>query len=83
MSKARFLLFLAGSNNLKSKRALSNLKESLRNINYDLTIIDILNNPQVAEQAGVIATPFLIRTLPGPTRRFIGDFSNSEKDFFI
>ncbi|TFG01355.1 MAG: circadian clock protein KaiB [Promethearchaeota archaeon] len=83
MSDATFLLFLAGSHELKSKRVINNLKENLKNIDYNLTIIDILNNPHVAEQVGIIATPFLVRTQPGPTRRFIGDFSNSEKDFLI
>ena len=45
----------------------------------DLEIIDIAKNPSQAREAQVIAAPTLVKTLPLPVRRMIGDMSNTEK----
>ena len=42
-------------------------------------IIDVLENPQLAEDAKILATPTLIKRLPPPLRRVIGDLSDKEK----
>jgi circadian clock protein KaiB len=46
---------------------------------YELQVIDVLKNPELAEKDRVIATPTLIKQLPPPLRRVIGDLSDSEK----
>lgn len=74
-------LFIAG-HTLRSQRAIENLKylfeEKLTN-NYELVIIDVLKEPALAEAAKILATPTLIRELPSPVRRIIGDLSEHEK----
>lgn len=42
---------------------------------YSFELIDIINNPDLAEQDGIIATPTLLKISPAPTKRIIGDFS--------
>lgn len=46
---------------------------------YDLEIIDVLEYPDLAEEEKILATPTLIKSLPLPLRRVIGDLSNTEK----
>jgi circadian clock protein KaiB len=46
---------------------------------YELEIIDVLEDPQAAEEAKILATPTLIKQLPPPLRRVIGDLSNKDK----
>lgn len=46
---------------------------------YDLEIIDVLDRPEAAETDRVLATPTLIKQLPPPLRRVIGDLSDRDK----
>lgn len=46
---------------------------------YDLQVIDIYQQPTLAKGEQIIATPTLIRKLPLPLRRVIGDLSNTER----
>jgi circadian clock protein KaiB len=46
---------------------------------YSLEIIDIYKHPEACEQQQIIAAPTLIKVLPHPLRRIIGDLSNTEK----
>jgi circadian clock protein KaiB len=46
---------------------------------YQLEIIDVLEHPQRAEDDKILATPTLIKQLPPPLRRVIGDLSDKEK----
>jgi circadian clock protein KaiB len=46
---------------------------------YELEIIDVLDKPQLAEDEKILATPTLIKQLPPPLRRVIGDLSDKEK----
>lgn len=46
---------------------------------YQLQIIDVLEQPQVAEDDRILATPTLIKQLPPPLRRVIGDLSDKDK----
>ena len=66
----------------KSARAIANVKticeEHLKG-RYDLEVIDLYQRPQLAEGEQIIAAPTLIKDLPLPLRRVIGDFSNSER----
>jgi circadian clock protein KaiB len=66
----------------RAEVAISNLRriceQELRG-QYELEIIDVLENPQVAEDDKILATPTLIKQLPPPLRRVIGDLSDKEK----
>jgi circadian clock protein KaiB len=46
---------------------------------YELTVIDVLERPQLAEDEKILATPTVVKELPGPMRRIIGDLSDSER----
>ncbi len=45
----------------------------------DLQVVDIYKQPDLAKEAQIIATPTLIRKLPPPLRKFIGDLRNTER----
>ena len=66
----------------RSENAILNLRniceETLAG-QYSIEIIDILENPQSAEDERILATPTLIKNLPPPLRRLIGDLSEKEK----
>ncbi len=46
---------------------------------YTIEVIDLLKSPQLAKGDQIVAVPTLVRKLPQPVRRIIGDLSNSEK----
>ena len=81
MNKFKLRLYVTGKTP-KSERAIANLKEicerDLKGL-YELQIIDVLESPQLAENEKILATPTLIKDLPPPLKRIIGDLSNSEK----
>ena len=69
----------------RSERAIKNLRqicEEELNGEYELLIIDILKHPQLADDEKILATPLLIKELPPPLMRIIGDLSNVEKVLF-
>ncbi|NNF18786.1 MAG: circadian clock protein KaiB [Flavobacteriaceae bacterium] len=47
--------------------------------NYNIEIVDLLENPQLAEGDQIFAIPTLVRRVPEPLRKIIGDLSNEEK----
>ena len=79
--KYELRLYIAG-NTPKSATALRNLKkyceEHLKGI-YDIEVIDLLVNPQLAEGDQILAIPTLVKKVPEPVRKIIGDLSNEEK----
>ncbi|TFG26721.1 MAG: circadian clock protein KaiB [Promethearchaeota archaeon] len=85
MSNTTFYLFIAGKKDPKSQKVVKNLKKICKEegITDDLFIIDITENPHIAESLRIIATPLLMKTSPEPIRTFIGDFSNFKSNFFI
>ena len=46
---------------------------------YRIEVIDVIEHPQLAEDEKILATPTVIRQLPPPMRRVIGDLTNAEK----
>jgi circadian clock protein KaiB len=79
--KWRLRLYIAG-NTPKSIAALNNLKKYCEQhlINrYELEVIDLLLNPQLAAGDQILAIPTLVRKVPVPVRKIIGDLSNEEK----
>src|SRR4051812_22240015 len=74
-------LYVAGSTP-RATLAIDNLKricETDLSGRYELQIIDVLKQPELAEQDKVLATPTLIKQLPPPLRRVIGDLSDADK----
>jgi len=77
----RLHLYVAGITT-RSQRALKNIKDICHDQlegRYDLQVTDIFQSPEKVADAGVVATPTLIKTSPPPLRRFIGDLSDTEK----
>jgi circadian clock protein KaiB len=65
-----------------STRAISNLKEICESYlkgNYELEIIDVYQQPLIAEAEQIIALPLLIKKSPAPQRRLVGDLSDTQK----
>ncbi|MDJ0524050.1 MAG: circadian clock protein KaiB, partial [Microcystis sp. M53600_WE12] len=54
------------------------LEEEFQGV-YALKVIDVLKNPQLAEEDKILATPTLAKVLPPPVRKIIGDLSDREK----
>jgi len=74
-------LYIAGQTP-KSMRALDNLRriceEHLAG-QYTIEVVDLLVNPRLAKEDQIIAIPTLVRKLPDPIRKIIGDLSDSER----
>ena len=74
-------LYVAGQTP-KSIRAFANLKalceEHLKG-RYQIEVIDLMANPKLARGDQIVAVPTLVRKLPQPVRKLIGDLSNSER----
>lgn len=80
-AKYIFRLYVSGSST-RSLRAVYNLRklcEEYLKDDYDLEVIDIYKNPDAAREEQIIAAPTLVKQLPQPLRRFIGDLSNTKK----
>ena len=74
-------LFVTGSTP-RSRRAIANMRnicESHLEGRFDLEVVDIYQQPEAAISSQVVAAPTLIKLLPGPLRRIIGDLSETEK----
>lgn len=74
-------LYVAGQTP-KSVLALSNLKKMCEEHmagRYRIEVIDLVKNPQLARSDQILAIPTLVRRLPEPMRRIIGDLSNKER----
>lgn len=74
-------LYITGSS-LHSAQAIENLRricdERLTGV-YSLKVIDVLEDPQAAEDANILATPTLIRRLPQPIQLLVGDLSRTQQ----
>lgn len=74
-------LFITGSTP-RSTRAVENLRRVLESEppdSYDLEVVDVYDNPQAAAEHQILAAPTLIKLLPAPVRRIIGDLSDTER----
>ena len=74
-------LYIAGKT-ARAAAALANLRrlceEHLAG-RYDIEVIDLLENPQLARGDQILAVPTLVRKLPPPMKKIIGDLSNEER----
>ena len=81
LSKYLLTLYVTGTSP-RAQVAIANLEricqQELQGL-YELEIVDVLENPQRAEDEKILATPTLIKALPPPLRRVIGDLSDKAK----
>ena len=76
-----FRLFITGRTP-RSEVAIANLKrfcEDSLDGEYELEVIDVVDDPERAESEHIIATPTLIREIPPPALRIIGDLSDQDR----
>lgn len=74
-------LYVAGQTQ-KSLTAFKNLKaicEKELEGRYEIEVIDLLINPQLSRDDQILAIPTLVRKIPAPVRKIIGDLSNTER----
>ena len=80
MSKFLFKLYVSG-NTLRSRRAIANLQAFCDRQLQDrsqIQIIDVIKSPEIAESEKILITPTLVRELPLPRERIIGDLSDTK-----
>ena len=69
-------------NTPSSKKAITSLESLLEDEFeglYSLEIVNLLENPGLADKENIFATPTLVKVLPPPSRKILGDVSNREK----
>ena len=76
----RLSLYVTGTTP-RSIQAISNIKKFCEDYldNYELEVIDIYQEPELARKEQIIAVPTLIKKLPEPLQKFIGDLSDTER----
>lgn len=77
----RLRLYIAGQTP-KSVTAIANLRklcETCVTGKYEIEVVDLLEHPHLARSDQIIAVPTLVRRLPRPMKKIIGDLSNREK----
>jgi circadian clock protein KaiB len=82
LRRAKYILrlYVSGSS-ARSLKAVQNLKKLCEEHlpDYDLEVIDIYKDPAAARDEQIIAAPTLVKKLPEPLRKFVGDLSNTKK----
>ena len=77
----RFCVYIAGQTR-RSDLAVARLRKICKELipgNYEIEVIDVVKRPDLAKAHQVVATPTVLRNLPAPLRKSIGDFSNKER----
>jgi circadian clock protein KaiB len=80
-AKYSLCLYVAGQTP-RSLAAIANLKQICLNHldgGYSITVIDLLKNPKLARDHQILALPTLVRKVPSPFRKIIGDLSDTER----
>jgi circadian clock protein KaiB len=81
MNKFLLKLYVTGDTP-RAERAIANLRQICEQElpgQYELIIVDVLENPQQAEEEKIMVTPTLVRELPPPRRRIIGDLTDTAR----
>jgi circadian clock protein KaiB len=71
-------LFVAGdtSPSARARRQVERLRAELGGADWRVEVIDVVERPELAERAGIVATPVLVRLSPSPRRSVIGDLGD-------
>lgn len=78
MGLPTFQLFVAGDS-ARSRAAEANFRRlgaERLNDRYELSVVDVVQDPDRAEESRILTTPTLVKTAPGPMRRVTGDFGD-------
>lgn len=75
----RLFIIGASPNSIRAVENLNIICEKYLSGNYDLKIIDVHQQPELAQQEDIIALPLLVKKSPGTERRLIGDMSDTNK----
>ncbi len=81
MSNFKLRLYVTGRT-AQSQRAIDNLSvicQADLGGQYEIEVIDVLEHPGLAENEKILATPTLVKRLPEPVRKIIGDLSDRER----
>jgi circadian clock protein KaiB len=80
VTEAVLRLYIAGQSPTarRAEKQLAELRPSIRP-DWKVEIIDVLQDPELAEQAGILATPTLIYEGPGRPRRVVGDLGDARR----
>ncbi|MCE9575056.1 MAG: circadian clock protein KaiB [Deltaproteobacteria bacterium] len=81
MSHFKLRLYITGRTS-QSQRAIDNLRRICEGEFpglYEVEVIDVLEHPALAEREKILATPTLVKRLPEPVRKIIGDLSDRER----
>jgi circadian clock protein KaiB len=83
VTDTRYLLrlFITGASP-RSARAIENVRavcEEYLHDNYDLEIVDVYQRPECLREENLVAAPTLVKSLPLPIRKLVGDMSNLDK----
>lgn len=76
-----FRLYVSGTTS-RSTAAIANVRricEQYLHGHYELEVVDVYQQPAATKQAQIVAVPTLIKELPFPPQRFVGDMSNTER----
>lgn len=79
--KFDLVLYVAGQTP-KSLAAIANLRrmsKEIEDVDFHVEVVDLQKNPQLAKEDQIVAVPTLVRRLPPPLKKIIGDLSNEEK----
>lgn len=77
----RLTLYVAGQTP-RAERAMAHLRDTVEEstaLAFELEIVDVLERPDLAEAALILATPTLVKEAPLPARRLIGDLADTQK----
>lgn len=74
-----FKLYIAGGDHCETAESLRDLCDEHLQGSYELTVIDVLRRPDLAERERIMAIPTLVRSAPGPALRVTGDLHLREE----
>ena len=77
--KVKYLLKLYVSENSVSIKTIEILKDALKETDYKIVMVDINKQPEEAEKDNILMVPTLIKELPEPLRRVVGELADKEK----
>ena len=77
--KVKYLLKLYVSENSVSIKTIEILKDALKETDYKIVMVDINKQPEEAEKDNILMVPTLIKELPEPLRRVVGELADKKK----
>ena len=77
--KVKYLLKLYVSESSVSVKTIETLKQALKGTGYKIIMVDINKQPEEAEKDNILVVPTLIKELPEPVKRLVGELADKEK----